>query len=159
MQPEIRTIPDMRMIYADGKGFDGSFKPAADEAFGLAAAYIEKHGLMPRLGLCVGFTPDDMRTTPPEQQRYRACFEIIDNDALPADPNVKEGTVEGGKMAVFAHRGPYEGLPRTWQLVMEEWIPASGLQYRHAMPFEAYVTMPGEPPGEEGLTEIYIPIE
>lgn len=159
MQPEIRTIPSMRIIYADGKGFDGSFSKAAGEAFGYTGAYIHSHNLMPRIGLCVGYTLDDMSTTPPEEVRYRACFAITDDEALPADPNVKEGTLEGGKFAVFAHRGSYEGLPRTWQLVMEEWMPASGLQFRNAMPFEAYITMPGESPDEEGLTEICIPVE
>lgn len=159
MQPEIRTIPDMRVIYADGKGYDGSFSTAAGEAFRLTGEYMEKHNLSARAGLCFGFTPDDMRTTPPDQLRYRACFVITDGDPLPSDENVHQGHMAGGKMAVFRCVGPYETLPRHWQSVMEDWMPASGLRYRNGMPFEAYVNMPGEVPDEELITEIYMPVE
>lgn len=158
MQPEIRTLPKMRIIYADGKGYDDGFGKAAGVAFQLTGDYINKHNLMSRVGMVLGFTPDDMQNTPPKEQRYRACFEITDADPLPVDANVQEGTLDGGKFAVFAHRGPYEGLPETWRRIMEEWMPASGLTMRWAMPFESYVSMPGQVPDDEALTEIYMPV-
>jgi AraC family transcriptional regulator len=159
MQPEIRVIPNMRIIYADGIGYDGSFGKAAGVAFQLTGDYITRYDLQGRTGMVLGFTPDDLRTTPLEEQRYRACFVITDNEPLPADDTVHEGSLDGGKMAVFPHRGPYDTLPNTWRLVMEEWMPASGLTMRWAMPFEVYVNMPGEVSDEELLTEIYMPVE
>jgi AraC family transcriptional regulator len=62
-------------------------------------------------------------------------------------------------MAVFPHRGPYEGLLATWQKVMGEWMPASGLTIRHAPTFEIYVNDPDNTPPDELLTEICIPVE
>jgi AraC family transcriptional regulator len=160
MQPEVRTLPDMRIIYADRLGFaDGSFSAAAGAAFQALGIYVGKHNLQGRTGYAIGFTPDDMRTTPPEETRFRSCLIVTDNDPLPADDDVSEGVLDGGKFAVFQHVGPYNTVTQTWQRIMEEWVPSGAMAVRMAMPFEMYVNDPANTPAEELVTEVCIPVE
>jgi effector-binding domain-containing protein len=90
--------------------------------------------------------------------------ELVEHQAdtkefVPADADVSEGVVDGGKFAVFQHVGPYNTVPQTWQRIMEEWMPTGAMAVRMAMPFEMYVNDPADTPVEELVTEICIPVE
>jgi len=73
------------------------------------------------------------------------------------------GTLPGGKMLRFTHRGPYAGLKDTYGLVTK-FMKAKGLMASEAdwaryMPmWEEYVNDPHTTPGAELVTHIYLPV-
>jgi AraC family transcriptional regulator len=160
MEPEIRIFAPMHTIYAERRGYkDGNFSEAAVQGFAAVMQYVMQNNLMARLGPAIGYMPDDMMSGTPDEWRYQVHYVLTDGDPVPADEDIQETTLDPGKMAVFPHRGPYEGLLATWQKVMGEWMPASGLTIRHAPTFEIYVNDPDNTPPDELLTEICIPVE
>jgi len=159
MHPEIRTMHPMRTLYAEGKGVvNGSFSQAAGIAFGTMNAYLGRHNLWHRLGLCIGYMPDDMMSGSEADWRYQAHWVLMDSDPIPPDPQVHEAILDIGRVAVFQHRGPYDTLGETWGRVMNEWFPISGLTMRHAPVCEIYISNPNNTPPDEMLTEICVPI-
>jgi len=68
-------------------------------------------------------------------------------------------TIPGGKWAVSSHSGSYETCWQSWNRLYRDWLPASGLLARDAVPFEVYSNNPKTTPPAELQTEIWIPIE
>jgi effector-binding domain-containing protein len=69
------------------------------------------------------------------------------------------GTAElpGGVVAATIHRGPYDGLSRTYER-LEAWIRASGREPGRG-PWESYIDDPAEVDDPGGLrTEVYWPL-
>ena len=70
---------------------------------------------------------------------------------------IQAGELPAGTVATATHAGPYEGLPKTWQALVE-WIGSQGFQPAGA-PWEVYVTDPGaEPDQSKWRTDIYFPV-
>ncbi len=70
---------------------------------------------------------------------------------------IQAGELPAGTVATVTHAGPYEGLPKTWQALVE-WIGSQGLQPTGA-PWEVYVTDPGaEPDQSKWRTDLYFPV-
>ena len=70
---------------------------------------------------------------------------------------IQAGELPAGTVATVTHAGPYDGLPKTWQALVE-WIGSQGLQPMGA-PWEVYVTDPGaEPDQSKWRTDLYFPV-
>jgi AraC family transcriptional regulator len=65
----------------------------------------------------------------------------------------------GGEYATLLHKGPYEMLWRSYQILLGGWLPKSGKELRNVPGFELYLNMPDSTPPEELLTLIHVPIE
>lgn len=157
--PEIRTLAPMRTLYVERTGFAGNFQAAAGQSFEAVIAYLDRNALWERVGVGIGYMPDDMLSGSEADWRYQAHFPVLDGDPIPADPDVHEGRLELGKVAVFPHYGAYSTLPAAWNRVFGELLPASGLTVRSAPAFELYPGDPATTPDAELLTEICVPVE
>jgi len=81
--------------------------------------------------------------------------------ASPADGDPEAGieplVIPAGEAAVAIHRGPYDGLPQTFQ-AMESWVRAEG-RSAGGPPMENYLTDPGEHPDPATWeTEVVLPL-
>jgi AraC family transcriptional regulator len=81
--------------------------------------------------------------------------------AAPADGDPEAGieplTIPAGEAAVAIHRGPYDGLPRTFEVV-ESWVRDEGRSVG-GPPMENYLTDPGEHPDPATWeTEVVLPL-
>jgi AraC family transcriptional regulator len=79
----------------------------------------------------------------------------------PADGDPEAGiealTVPAGEAAVAIHRGPYDGLPATFETV-EAWVRAEG-RSPSGPPMEIYLTDPGEHPDPATWeTQVVLPV-
>ncbi len=157
--PEIRTLPPMRTLYVERTGFEGNFQAAAGQSFAAVIAYLDRHNLWGRVGVGIGYMPDDMLSGGERDWRYQAHFPVLDDDPIPGDPDVHEGRLALGKVAVFPHLGAYSTLPAGWSRVYGELLPAAGLAVRNAPCCEIYVGDPGTTPDAELLTELCVPVE
>ena len=104
------------------------------------------------LGLCY----DDPDITEPDKIRYDACASVPEGTELSGEVNVQQ--VDGGKFAVYVHKGSYDGLHDIYRRLYGEWLPESGYETRSAPSMEVYLTNPEDTPPEENVTEIRIPL-
>jgi AraC family transcriptional regulator len=159
MNPEIRTLPDQRVLYARGIGMiDYKFYQAAEEAFTLLMTYLREHDLMDKFTVRLGITPDDCNVVPHDQCRFDAG--VVLKDGVHVQPAGKVGmqVLSGGRWAVFQHKGPYDTLWQSWNVAYRDWLPRSGETPRNVPPVELYVNNVSKTPPAELRTEILIPI-
>ena len=81
--------------------------------------------------------------------------------AAPADGDPDAGiealTIPAGEAAVAIHRGPYDGLPATFEAV-EAWVRSEG-RSPSGPPMEIYLTDPGEHPDPQTWeTQVVLPV-
>jgi AraC family transcriptional regulator len=160
MKPEIRTLPEMKIVYVVRTGMvNGSFTKAADQAYLSLNNFFETGNLWSNIRGCVGVCPDDPQEIPQNQARYLGAY-ILDGDSqIHPTGEVQLGILPGGKYAVFMHRGSYDSLTDTWTAVLKDWLPTSGEKLRKSDPFEIYLDDKTKIPPQDLRTEIYIPIE
>jgi AraC family transcriptional regulator len=96
---------------------------------------------------------DDPDITPAEKLRSDATL------SLPKTAHTPNGLIEqripAGRYATVVHKGSYEDLPKTWERLKKEWLPAHG--HRAANPsYEIYLNNPMTTPKQDLLTEIYV---
>jgi AraC family transcriptional regulator len=85
-----------------------------------------------------------------------AVVEVTRFDAIPDGMETYE--IEGGRYAVFVHRGPASTFSRTFAFIFQEWLPASGFTIDSREHFE--VLEEGYSPIDpEASEEIWIPIK
>jgi AraC family transcriptional regulator len=160
MEPEIRTYPDRQVITVLRRGLiDGNFNEAANQSFAVLERYVKLNRLEKHITVCLGITPDDVSSAPPQQQRYYAGFILEPGTAVTPMGEVEVRTFPAGRYAVFQHKGPYETLYLTWQAIYHDWLPASGLTLRDVDPFEVYLKDKRKVKPEDLLTEIEVAIE
>ncbi len=157
MQPEIRTLPERKVIYVTRTGIDnGDFSRAAKAAFAAIIGYIDGNQLWGSVVACVALCPDDTATTPAEDCRYQAG--VIIRDQVPVAGEVEMMTIGDGRWAVFTHEGPYTTLAGTWGAIYRDWLPASGMELRDVAPYELYLNDASKTAPEDLRTEIHIPV-
>jgi len=87
---------------------------------------------------------------------YMCAVEVSDKSVLP--PELTSFLVPRQKYAVFMHRDHISAIRRTWNTIMNKWVPESGLAIPGAPDFELYDKRFDPVSGEGGL-EIWIPIK
>lgn len=164
LTPEIRTLPDQRVLYARGRGLiDYTFFKAADEAFANLMCYLAEHRLMDKFTACVGITPDDYDVVPHAECRFdagvvlKAAVPVTDVLVEPAG-KVNLQVLPAGRWAVFQHKGSYDTLWQSWNVAYRDWLPRSGARPRDVPPVEVYLNNVRNTPPEQLRTEILIPI-
>ncbi len=100
---------------------------------------------------------DDPETTPAAQLRSAAGVSVAAGAAIPQP--LKELRLPAGRWACTLHRGPYAGLGDSWQRLLGQWLPASGLRLGRGECYELYLNHPGMAREDDLQTLIYVPVE
>ena len=153
MQPEIRTVDPIQVIFARRTG---PYAEAAAAAFGAVCGFAGPRGLLGPATRVIGISHDDPHVTAAAQLRYDACVTVDREVAVEGEIGAK--AIAGGRYAVFVHAGPYEGFQGTYDEIFGKWLPASGERLREEPCFEVYLTDPARCRPEAMRTEIWIPI-
>lgn len=153
LKPEIRILPERRVLFVRKTG---RYDKAAEEAWSALMRFAYSRRLLNKETKAVGVSHDSPEITPEERLRYDACI-TIDKDVMP-EGEVGVQTIEGGKYAVFLHKGTYEKFGDTYNTIFSGWLPACGEKLRDAPCFEVYLNRDPQRTQPENLrTEIYIP--
>jgi len=159
LTPEIRTLPDQRVLYARGKGLiDYKFFKAAEEAFAVLICYLHEHALMDKFTACVGITPDDYSVVPHAECRFDAGVVLKEGVRVEPTGKVAIQVLPAGRWAVFQHKGAYDTLWQSWNVAYRDWLPRSGERPRDVPPVEIYLNNVQVTRPEQLRTEILIPI-
>lgn len=158
-QPEIRTLPDLRVLYVRGWGMiDYSFSKAADQAFSTLIGYLQHHKLMGAFSACLAITPDNYDIVPHDQCRIDAGVVLNEGVQVELTSEVALQVLPAGRWAVFQHKGPYDTLWQSWNVAYRDWLPRSNERPRDVPPLEIYLNNINNTPPEQLRTEILIPI-
>jgi AraC family transcriptional regulator len=149
----IKTLPALRLATVPHRGPYPNIGPAFQKLGQIAGAA----GLFTRAPFpMMGIYKDDPRTTPAEELRSAAALPVSETEPMPA--GLTEERTDGGRVAVFLHTGPYEGLSQAWANALAA-FQASGERRRTAPSVEIYLNNPAQVKADELQTEIAIPIE
>jgi AraC family transcriptional regulator len=150
---EVKELAPIRIVFLRHVGpYD-----QVGATWGRLMRWAGPRGLLGPHTKMIGVSHDDPNVTPPDKVRYDAAIAVN----RPVQPEGEFGVIElaGGKYAVLTHRGPYEGLGRSYQRLYGSWLPTSGHTLRDAPAFEQYLKSPQDTKPEDLITLIHVPIE
>jgi AraC family transcriptional regulator len=153
MEIRIEDLAPMRVAYLRHQG---PYETCC-QAWGRLYDWAARRNFIGPGTIGVGASYDNPETTPPDKIRYDACLTCGEN--FVPDGEISVQTLDGGHFVTAIHRGPYQGLRRSFQRIFEEWIPKSGRIVRDAPCLEIYIDDPDKTPEEDVRTKICVPIE
>ncbi len=150
---EIRELTPMRVVFLRHVGPYNQ----VGATWGRLMSWAGPRGLLGPGMKMIGIVHDDPDVTPPDKVRYDAAVVVT----RPVQAEGEFGVMElpGGKYAVVTHKGPYDGLGKTYQQIYGGWLPKSGCQLRDSPAFEEYLNSPQNTRPEDLLTAIHVPIQ
>lgn len=155
MKVEIKKLAPIE-VYAVRK--TGPYKVAASEAFSKLMPFAYGNKLMTPETRIFGIGHDDPSVTGADQIRYDACF--TRDIAIEPSGEVRNQVIEGGVYAVFLHKGSYETLVESYDVLIGSWLPENDRELRDVPLFEEYLNRDPRRTKPENLrTLIYIPIQ
>lgn len=153
LQPKIKAIKTKKVVYVRALG---NYNTSAEKAWETIANFAKKNKLFGFKTEFIGISHDDPNITNTEKLRYDACIVITKEIQPKGEIGVQE--IEGGKFAVFIHKGAYEKLHNSYDYIFGKWLPESGNELRNVCGFEKYLNTPGNTKPEKLRTEIYVPV-
>jgi len=160
--PDIRDVEAEEYFSVTEQGIiEGSFKEAATNGFRELQNFSESNQLLGKHNKVIGVSPDDPIKVDTSKCRYICCmrFDSDDMKTLDETDKVKRYTTEKGKYAVFTHKGPHEKIQKSYQWIVENYLPKAAFAYRKgSAPYECYLNDPATTKEEALVTEIYIPV-
>lgn len=104
-----------------------------------------------------GIGHDNPLFTPADKLRCDACISWNDKRVIPSG-EVTAKTIEGGRYAVFLHRGAYENMGQTYRMI-GDWIVTNKIRVKGSPIFRYLNRSPRRTKKENLRTDIYIPIQ
>lgn len=151
----IKELQDLNVISVRKTG---KYSDAAHLAWSELCKYAYSNKIQNYDSKMIGISYDNPSITAEEKLRYDACI-TVDKKVI-TEGNVFNNQIQGGKYAVFLHKGAYENLFETYSAIFTQWLPESGHKLRDLPIFEMYLNKNPERTKPENLrTEIYVPIE
>lgn len=98
---------------------------------------------------------DDPMATPLDELRSHAGVVVSPGAQVPSGLDCLR--LPGGRMAVYLHKGSYEGIAAAWD-ALYRWLGASGHLEADAPSFDRYLNGPDDVAPEELLSELCLPL-
>ncbi|PCJ21603.1 MAG: AraC family transcriptional regulator [Candidatus Cloacimonadota bacterium] len=115
-----------------------------------------KKNFMSKSARMFGIGYDDPNTVNIDDLRYDAC--ITNDENVETPEGINKNIISGGKYLVFLHKGPYDGLMKSYQSIYKYIFEHEKL--RDYPPIEEYLNRDPRRTKPENLkTEIWIPIK
>jgi AraC family transcriptional regulator len=132
LQVTVKTRPSVRIAYLRYQGAFG--EPVGHFWHEEAYPWLASNDLLgaPRYGV----SHDDPQVTAKTKCRYDAGAEV-DVDFVPSQ-NAHIATLPGGLYGCAKFKGTSSEIPKTWDRILREWLPASGYQLDARSCFEYY---------------------
>jgi AraC family transcriptional regulator len=152
---KIKEISPLKVIYVNSIG--AYENKGTEEAWNKVCSFAEQNKLFGRHTAFIGISHDDPKVTEAEKLRYDACVVVSKEVEPQGEVGVKN--IEGGKYAIFLHKGPYENFKYSYEYIFGTWLPESGEELRDAPCLEKYLNSPDDTKPEKLKTEIMVPLK
>ena len=143
---------------------EGAYDKSAGEAWELLMGFAYKNkikykkNLMGKNAMMFGIGHDNPNIIDEEKLRFDACISWDDKSVKP-EGEIASKTIEGGKYAMFLHKGAYENLKATYDEI-GDWIVENNFEVRDLPMFEKYLNRDPRRTKPENLkTKIYVPLK
>lgn len=160
LNPTIVELNPLTIFYVRKTG---AYETSASEAWNIlmSFAYEQKikfrKNIMGKETMLFGIGHDNPSLVEENLLRYDACI-TCEDESIELKGEVFKKVLEGGKYAVFLHKGAYENLKTTYAEIMD-WVVQEGIRLRDVPLFEKYLNRDPRRTKPENLrTEIYVPI-
>lgn len=154
LEPKIVELEDIEILYVRKTG---EYAKCSIEAWETLINFVGKEYFIKDEIMMFGIGHDNPRVTDIDRLRYDACLSWMDKTIKP-DGEIQSKIIDGGKYAVFLHKGEYKELINTYDGVLN-WITESGVELRNLPILEKYLNKNPITCNKEDLrTEIYIPL-
>jgi len=161
LQAKIVELKPVEVLYVRK---EGAYANSAGEAWEVLMGFAYKNkikykkNLMGKDAMMFGIGHDNPNVIDAEKLRFDACISWDDKSVKP-EGEISSKIIEGGKYAMFLHKGAYENLKATYDDI-GDWIVESGLEVRDLPMFEKYLNRDPRRTKPENLkTEIYVPLK
>lgn len=161
LEPKIVELKPVEVLYVRK---EGAYDKSAGEAWEVLMSFAYKNkikykkNLMGIDAMMFGIGHDNPNVIDEDKLRFDACITWDDKTVKP-EGEILSKIIEGGKYAMFLHKGAYENLKATYDEI-GDWIVESGLDVRDLPMFEKYLNRDPRKTKLENLkTEIYVPLK
>lgn len=162
VNPEIRTLPDRRILYVTAQTAD--YATFVDACGGAISALFQDLGAR-----SIPWIPGTFGVETPHggdptgkmgvDPAYAKAFVIIETDQdVPPSDVLHDGVLQGGRELVGIHVGPYQGLLESWPM-LERHRNEIGERVRDDAVYDLYIDDAQTTPESELRTEMHIPLE
>jgi AraC family transcriptional regulator len=159
-EPKIIELKPVEVLYVRK---EGDYNKSAGEAWEVLMGFAYKNkikykkNLMGKDAMMFGIGHDDPNVTDEDKLRFDACISW-DDKTVQTEGEISNKIIDGGKYAMFIHKGAYENLKSTYDMI-GDWIVESGTNLGDKPMFEKYLNRDPRRTKPENLkTEIYVPI-
>ena len=159
-EPEIVKLEPIEVLYVRKQG---AYTKSATEAWEILMEFSYKNkikykkNLMGKNAMMFGIGHDNPNMIDDNKLRYDACISYDDKTVQP-EGEIYNKIIDGGKYAMFTHKGAYENLKSTYDMIIN-WIVENGIHVEDKPMFEKYLNRDPRKTKPENLqTEIYVPI-
>ena len=159
-EPKIIELEPVEVLYVRK---EGNYNISAGKAWEVLMGFAYKNkikykkNLMGKDAMMFGIGHDNPNVTDEDKLRFDACISWDDKTVQPQG-EISNKIIDGGKYAMFLHKGAYENLKLTYDMI-GDWIVESGTNLGDKPMFEKYLNRDPRRTKPENLkTEIYVPI-
>ena len=160
-EPKIIELESVEVLYVRK---EGNYNISAGQAWEVLMGFAYKNkikykkNLMGKDAMMFGIGHDNPNIIDEDKLRFDACISWDDKTVKP-EGEISSKIIDGGKYAMFLHKGAYENLKSTYDKI-EDWIIKSGVEKRDLPMFEKYLNKDPRRTKPENLkTQIYIPLK
>lgn len=155
LQPEWKTLPDLKVLGLYGKGFtEQSFSSVAGKLYGRLAAMADSLSyseLQP-----VGVSIDNPWAVVQKESTFFAGFV----NGLSKNKNeLKEFHWQAGQWACFTHLGPHSNMWQTISQVYAHWVLPNNIKLKDQQIVQVYLNNPLETEPEKLKTQLYFAVK
>jgi AraC family transcriptional regulator len=159
-EPKIVELEPVEILYVRK---EGAYEKAASEAAEILYSFVYKQkikykkNLMGKDAQMFGIGHDNPNIIEESKLRCDICVSWDDKTVQP-EGEISNKIIDGGKYAMFIHKGAYKNLKSTYNEI-GDWIVESSINLRDNPMFEKYLNRDPRRTKPENLrTEIYVPI-
>ncbi|ADG94365.1 transcriptional regulator, AraC family [Arcobacter nitrofigilis DSM 7299] len=154
LEPKIVKLEDIEILYVRKTG---EYTKCSIEAWETLINFVGTEYFIRDDVMMFGIGHDNPRITDADKLRYDACVSWV-NKNIKSEGEIQRKIIDGGKYAMFLHKGSYTELINTYDGV-SDWIVESGVELRDLPIVEKYLNKnPITCKPEDLRTEIYIPL-
>ncbi|RXJ87777.1 GyrI-like domain-containing protein [Arcobacter sp. CECT 8985] len=154
LEPKIIKLEDIEILYVRKTG---EYTKCSIEAWENLINFVGTEYFIRDDVMMFGIGHDNPNITQIDKLRYDACLSWVDK-SIQEKGEIQSKIIDGGKYAVFLHKGDYKELINTYDGV-SNWIIQSGVELRDLPIIEKYLNKNPITCDKQDLrTEIYIPI-
>ncbi|MCR9252466.1 MAG: AraC family transcriptional regulator [bacterium] len=157
IQFKFEELPDTKVLL---QPYHGPYDiQAINDSWESLIEYADSKSLITDETYFVGEILDDEEITPDEKLRYNCAITLPEDTDIEPEGFLEVKVIPAQKYAVFTHKGSYESMEKTYEIIYGEWLLNQSIELVDKPILEIYLNDESQVKKSELLTEIYVAVE